>query len=455
MPPDGTAPKGVLRSPVFHNFNICYRDREEFEVVAFTATQIPNIEGRRYPASLAGRLYPDGIPIHPEEELPELVREFEVNEVVFSYSDVSYDHVGGRSAIVNACGADFVLLGPKRTMLRAQVPVIAVCAVRTGSGKSQTTRRVVSLLQIWGRKVVVVRHPMPYGNLEEQAIQRFASFEDLDSYSCTMEEREEYEPHIERGIVVYGGVDYGAILKRVEKEAEIIVWDGGNNDLPFLRPDLHIVLVDPHRPGDELAYYPGEANLRMADAVIINKVNTARPEDLEVVRRNVKMVNPDAPVIEAASPISVADPELIRGRRVLVVEDGPSVTHGDMEYGAAWLAAKKFGASKIVDPRPFAVGSMKQTFRRYSHLKEVLPAMGYSGEQIKELEDTINAADCDLVLSGTPINLERLLDVEKTIVRVRYELQEIGRPNLEEVLGDFLEKMEISSVSGRVNPTSG
>lgn len=410
-------------------------------MVAITATQIPNIEGRRYPPSLAGRLYPEGIPIHPEEELERLIREFDVDEVVFSYSDVSYEHVGKRSAVANACGADFVLLGPDRTMLKADVPVIAVCAVRTGSGKSQSTRRVASILQARGRKVVVVRHPMPYGNLEKQAVQRFASFEDLDRYECTIEEREEYEPHIDRGIVVYAGVDYEAILREVEKEAEIILWDGGNNDLPFFRPDLHIVVADPHRPGDEVSYYPGEANLRMADVVIINKVDTARPEDVEKVRANVESLNPEAYVIEAASPISVADPDPIRGKRVLAVEDGPTLTHGDMEYGAAWLAAKKFGASRIVDPRPFAVGSIKETFETYPHLREVLPAMGYGIEQIRELEETINAAECDLVLSGTPVDLRRVLKVEKPVVRVRYELHEIGRPNLEEVLEEFLEEV--------------
>ncbi len=328
-------------------------------------------------------------------------------------------------------------------MLKAKVPVIAVCAVRTGSGKSQTARKVASLLQTWGRKVVVIRHPMAYGNLEEQAVQRFASFEDLEKYDCTMEEREEYEPHIDRGIVVYAGVDYGAILREAEKEAQIIIWEGGNNDLPFLKTDLHIVLVDPHRPGDELSYYPGEANLRMADAIIINKVNTARPEDLEVVRRSVEMTNPEASLIEAASPISVDEAETIQGKRVLVVEDGPTLTHGDMEYGAAWLAAKKFGAAEIVDPRPSAVGSIHEAFRKYTHLKEVLPAMGYGGEQLKDLEDTINATESDLVLSGTPVDLSRILKVKRPIVRVGYELQEIGRPNLEEVLGDFLERIDV------------
>ncbi len=327
-------------------------------------------------------------------------------------------------------------------MLKASTPIISVCAVRTGSGKSQTTRRVASQLQTWGRKVVIVRHPMPYGNLAEQAVQRFATFEDLDRQKCTIEEREEYEPHIERNIVVYAGVDYGAILKEAEKEAEIILWDGGNNDLPFYRPDLHIVLVDPHRPGDELTYYPGEANLRMADVVVINKVNTAKSEDLEVVMRNVGQANPDARVVQAASPITVSEEEPIPGKRVLVVEDGPTLTHGDMAYGAAWLAAKKFGAATIVDPRPYAVGSIKRAFKKYAHLREVLPAMGYGKKQIRELADTINAADCDLVLSGTPIDLGRVLKAEKPIIRVRYELQEIGRPNLEEVLGEFLEKTD-------------
>ncbi len=411
-------------------------------MVAFTATQIPNIEDRRYPSNLAGALYPEGIPIHPEEDLEGLIHDLAVDEVVFSYSDVSYEHVGKRSAVVNAAGADFVLLGPRRTMLKASTPIISVCAVRTGSGKSQTTRRVASQLQTWGRKVVIVRHPMPYGNLAEQAVQRFATFEDLDRQKCTIEEREEYEPHIERNIVVYAGVDYGAILKEAEKEAEIILWDGGNNDLPFYRPDLHIVLVDPHRPGDELTYYPGEANLRMADVVVINKVNTAKSEDLEVVMRNVGQANPDARVVQAASPITVSEEEPIPGKRVLVVEDGPTLTHGDMAYGAAWLAAKKFGAATVVDPRPYAVGSIKRAFKKYAHLREVLPAMGYGKKQIRELADTINAADCDLVLSGTPIDLGRVLKAEKPIIRVRYELQEIGRPNLEEVLGEFLEKTD-------------
>ncbi len=407
-------------------------------MVAFTATQIPNIEGRRYPASLAGSLYPEGIPIRGEEELPALIREHDVDLVVFAYSDVSYEYVGHRSALVHAAGADFLLMGPKRTMLEAAVPVVAVCAVRTGAGKSQTSRRVASILQDRGKKVVVVRHPMPYGNLEIQAVQRFASLEDLDRYETTLEEREEYEPHLERGIVVYAGVDYGAILEKVQREAEVILWDGGNNDLPFYRPDLHIVLVDPHRPGQELSSYPGEANLRRADVVIVNKVETARPEDVALVRANVDAVNPAAQVIEAASPITVSDPQLVKGKRVLVVDDGPTLTHGGMPYGAAWLAAKQYGAASVVDPRPHAVGSIKDVFERYPHLEEVLPAMGYGEDQLEELEATINACECDLVLSGTPVDLGRLIQVTKPLLRVRYELQERGKPTLDEILDAFL-----------------
>ncbi len=438
MPPDGTASEGSLRSPGFHNFNLGFRDRDAYEVVAFTATQIPNIEGRRYPASLAGRLYPEGIPIRGEEELPALIREHDVDLVVFAYSDVSYEYVGHRSALVHAAGADFLLMGPDRTMLEAAVPVIAVCAVRTGAGKSQTSRRVASILLDRGKKVVVVRHPMPYGNLETQAVQRFASLEDLDRYETTLEEREEYEPHLERGIVVFAGVDYGAILEKAQREAEIILWDGGNNDLPFYRPDLHIVLVDPHRPGQELSSYPGEANLRRADVVIVNKVETARSEDVALVRANVDAVNPAAQVIEAASPITVSDPKLVKGKRVLVVEDGPTLTHGGMPYGAAWLAAKQYGAASVVDPRPHAVGTIKDVFERYPHLKEVLPAMGYGEDQLKELEATINGCECDLVLSGTPVDLGRLIQITKPLLRVRYELQERGKPTLDEILDAFL-----------------
>jgi predicted GTPase len=438
VPPDGTAPEGSLRSPGFHNFNVGFRDREAYEVVAFTATQIPNIEGRRYPASLAGSLYSEGIPIRSEEDLPSLIQRHEVDLVVFAYSDVSYEYVGRRSALVHAAGADFLLMGPDRTMVKASVPVIAVCAVRTGAGKSQTSRRVASILLDRGRKVVVVRHPMPYGNLEMQAVQRFASFEDLDRYETTLEEREEYEPHLERGIVVYAGVDYAAILEKAQEEADVILWDGGNNDLPFYRPDLHIVLVDPHRPGQEVSSYPGEANLRRADVVIVNKIQTARPEDVALVRANIDAVNPAAQVIEAASPITVSDPKLVKGKRVLVVDDGPTLTHGDMPYGAAWLAAKQYGAASIADPRPHAVGTIKQVFERYPHLEEVLPAMGYGEDQLKELEATINACDCDLVLSGTPVDLERLIQVRQPLLRVRYELQEMGKPSLDEVLDAFL-----------------
>ncbi len=436
--PDGIAPEGGLRGPGFHNFNVGFRDQDAYEVVAFTATQIPNIEGRRYPASLAGGLYPKGIPIRPEEELPALIQAEAVDLVVFAYSDVSYDYLGHRSALVHAAGADFLLMGPKETMLEAAVPVIAVCAVRTGAGKSQTSRRIASLLLERGRKVVVVRHPMPYGNLESQVVQRFASFEDLDRYETTLEEREEYEPHLERGIVVYAGVDYGAILQKAQEEADVILWDGGNNDLPFYRPDLHIVLVDPHRPGQEVSSYPGEANLRRADVVIVNKVQTARPEDVALVRANVDAVNPAAQVIEAASPITVSDPELVKGKRVLVVDDGPTLTHGGMRYGAAWLAAKQYGAASVVDPRPHAVGTIKEVFERYPHLEEVLPAMGYGEDQLKELEATINACECDLILSGTPVDLGRLIRVNQPLLRVRYELQEIGRPTLDEILDAFL-----------------
>ena len=438
MPPDGTAPEGSLRGPVFHNFNVGFRDQDGYEVVAFTATQIPNIEGRRYPASLAGRLYPEGIPIRPEEELPALIRKHDVDLVVFAYSDVSYDYVGHRSALVHAEGADFLLMGPNRTMLDAEVPVVAVCAVRTGAGKSQTSRRVASLLLERGRKVVVVRHPMPYGNLELQAVQRFASLEDLDRYETTLEEREEYEPHLERGIVVYAGVDYGAILEKAQEEADVILWDGGNNDLPFYRPDLHIVLVDPHRPGQEVSSYPGEANLRRADVVIVNKVQTARPEDVALVRANVDAVNPAAQVIEAASPITVSDPKLVKGKRVLAVDDGPTLTHGGMPYGAAWLAAKQYGAASVVDPRPHAVGSIKEVFERYPHLEEVLPALGYGEDQLRELEATINGCECDLILSGTPVDLGRLIHVTRPLLRVRYELQERGKPTLDEILDAFL-----------------
>ncbi|MEM3396257.1 MAG: cyclic 2,3-diphosphoglycerate synthase [Thermoplasmata archaeon] len=422
----------------FHDFNTYFRDNEEYEVVAFTATQIPDIEGRKYPAELAGKLYPDGIPIYGEENLPKLIKEKGVDEVVFSYSDVSHEYVMHRASIAMANGAGFRLIPPKITMLKAAVPVIAVCAVRTGAGKSQTTRRVAKILQQMGKKVVVVRHPMPYGDLKEQAVQRFASYEDLDKHKCTIEEREEYEPHIDNGIVVYAGVDYEKILRQAEKECDVLLWDGGNNDIPFYKPDLHIVVADPHRPGHEAKYHPGEANLRMADVVIINKVDTASPDNVEAVKASIREMNPDADIIEAGSPISTDYPEMIRGKSVLVVEDGPTLTHGEMKYGAGTIAAKRFGAKEIVDPEPYAVGSIKKTFKKYPHLKNLLPAMGYGKTQIQELQETINKIPCDLVVSGTPINLERVMKVNKPIIRVRYELDEIGRPNLEDMIKTYL-----------------
>ncbi len=418
----------------FHNFNVAFRANPRYRVVAFTATQIPNIEGRVYPPELAGDLYPEGIPIYPESELPHLIRTLQVEQVIFAYSDVSHQYVMDRASQVLAAGADFRLMGPQATMLRSSKPVVAVAAVRTGCGKSQTTRRVAQLLQGWGHRVVVVRHPMPYGNLVEQAVQRFATFDDLDRYHCTIEEREEYEPHLVRGMVVYAGVDYERILRQAEAEADVILWDGGNNDLPFFRPDVHIVVADPHRPGHEMTYYPGEANARLADAFVINKVDTAEPEHVLTVRENLRHLQPEAVVIEAASPIFVDDPAAIRGRRVLVVEDGPTLTHGEMAYGAGFVAARRFGASEIVDPRPYAVGSIRETYAKYPTTGAVLPAMGYGEAQIRELEATINRAEADLVIVATPINLTRLIRVNKPVQRVRYELQEIGRPTLEDVL---------------------
>jgi predicted GTPase len=421
----------------FHNFNVVFREDDAYEVVAFTATQIPGIVGRKYPPSLAGKWYPEGIPIFDEEDLPQLIYRFRADMCVFSYSDISYEDLMHRASIANAAGADFVLLGTRDTMLESTVPVIAVTAVRTGAGKSQTTRKIASILQARGKRVVVVRHPMPYGVLEDQAVERFATYEDLEKNKTTIEEREEYEPHLERGIVVFAGVDYEKIPRAAEQEADVIVWDGGNNDTPFFKPNLHIVLLDPHRPGDELRYYPGETNLRMADVAIVNKMDTASPENVELVKRHAVEVNPNVTIVEAASPITVVDPEPVRNKRALVVEDGPTVTHGQMAYGAAYIAAKRFGASEIVDPRPFAVGSIKATFKKYPHLQNVLPAMGYGDKQIRELEQTIEAAACDVVLSGTPVDLRRLVKVSKPILRVRYELDEIGRPNLEDVLKDW------------------
>jgi predicted GTPase len=418
----------------FHNFNVAFRDNPSYEVVAFTATQIPNIEERRYPAQLAGHLYPEGIPIHAERELVDLIRRHEVDEVVFAYSDVPHEHVMHEASQVLVAGADFRLMGLGSTAIRSSRPVVAVCAVRTGCGKSQTTRHVCGVLQQMGSRVVVIRHPMPYGDLAAQAVQRFATYEDLERNRCTVEEREEYEPHIDRGVVVYAGVDYERVLHQAEDEADIVVWDGGNNDLPFLRPDLHITVADPHRPGHEFGYHPGEANLRAADVVVINKIDTAAPEGVNQVRETVRSVNPAAIVVDAASPIFVENAEAIRGRRVLVIEDGPTLTHGEMAYGAGVVAARKFGAAELVDPRPYAAGSIGAVFERYPHVGPLLPAMGYGEDQVRELEETINAAPCDLVLAATPIDLCRILNVRHPMARVRYELQVIGQPTLEEIL---------------------
>ncbi len=421
----------------FHNFNVYFRDNNEYEVVAFTATQIPDIEGRVYPPELAGKLYPQGIPILSEDDLVSIIRDKNVDEVVFAYSDISHEYIGHRAAIVNGAGADFVLMGPKRTMLKAKVPVIAICAVRTGCGKSQTTRRVSQILRAKRKKVVAVRHPMPYGDLRKQIVQRFEKYVDLETHHCTIEEREEYEPHLDLGNIVYAGVDYGAILEQAEKEADIILWDGGNNDTSFYRPDLLIVVTDPHRAGNELTYYPGETNLRTADVIIINKEETAERENIEKVRQNIREVNPDAVMIDAASPLFVDNPEVIRNKRVLVIEDGPTLTHGGMKYGAGVMAAEKYGASEIVDPRPWVKGTIAETFQKYPGIGPLLPAMGYDEQQVKDLEETIDSVDCDAVVIGTPIDLSRVVKIKKPVTRVRYKLQEIGEPTLEDVLKDF------------------
>ena len=420
----------------FHNFNVAFRQDGRYEVVAFTAEQIPNIDHRHYPPELAGALYPQGIPIYPEVELERLITLFKVQQVILAYSDLSHSFVMDQASRVLATGADFRLMGPSSTMLKAQVPVISVCAVRTGSGKSQTTRRVTDILRAAGKRVVVVRHPMPYGNLAAQISQRFATLADLDLHQCTLEEREEYEPHLERGLIVYAGVDYEVILYQAEREADVIVWDGGNNDLSFYASDLLIVVADSHRPGHERSYYPGQVNLRLAQAIVINKVDTAAPQAIEVVRANIATLNPQAVVIEAASPITLARPQDIRHKRVLVVEDGPTLTHGEMAYGAGWVAARRYGAAEIVDPQPYAVGTIADTYRRYK-MGPVLPAMGYSAMQVSELEQTINNTPCDLVLVATPIDLARLIKIDHPFQRVGYELQEIGRPNLEDVLVPF------------------
>ena len=427
----------------FHNFNTFFRANNEYEVVAFTAAQIPDIEDRRYPAELAGEFYPDGIPIYHQVQLENLINELKVDSCVFSYSDVPNQYVMRMSARVNAAGANFMLLSPKHTMVKSTKPVISVCATRTGCGKSQTSRKIVQELMAKGLKVVAIRHPMPYGNLAEQKVQRFATLDDLVKHKCTIEEMEEYEPHIVRGNVIYAGIDYEAILRAAEIDpdgCDIILWDGGNNDFSFYEPDLLITVADPHRAGAELTYYPSEINLLNADVIIINKIETANPEDIQVVRQNIEKVNPDAVVIDGASPIRIEKPEVIRGKRVLVVEDGPTLTHGEMKIGAGTVAAQKFGASEMVDPRPYAVGKLAKTFRIYPNIGTLLPAMGYGEEQVKDLEETINATDCDSVIIATPIDLNRILKINKPTTRVMYDLEEIGYPKLSDILDEFVEK---------------
>jgi predicted GTPase len=418
----------------FHNFNVFFRDNQDYEVVAFTATQIPDIEGRTYPAKLAGSLYPQGIPIEAESDLVRLIKKKNVDQVVFAYSDVPHEVVMHKASTVLAAGADFRLMGPKSTQIKSSKPLVSICAVRTGSGKSQTTRRVSLILRDMGFKVAAIRHPMPYGDLVKQAVQRYADYSDLDKNECTIEEREEYEPHLDNGVIVYAGVDYEAILRQAEQEVDIVLWDGGNNDFPFYVSDLQIVVADPHRPGHEISYHPGETNARCADVFVINKVDTANREDVIRVRENLRAINPNAIVIEGASPLFVDDPAAIQGKRVLVVEDGPTLTHGEMSYGAGWVAARRFGASEIVDPRPYAVGSIKATYEKYPTTGAVLPAMGYGEHQTRELEETIRNADVDMVIIGTPIDLTRIIKIDKPSQRVRYELQEIGQPTLEDIL---------------------
>ena len=427
----------------FHNFNTYFRDNELYNVVAFTAAQIPDIDGRKYPSELAGKLYPSGIPIFSEDDLPKLIKDLKAVDCVFAYSDVPYQRVMSVSAVVNAAGANFILLGWKETMVKSTKPVIAVGAIRTGCGKSQTSRRVIELLMAKGLKVVAVRHPMPYGNLVDQKVQRFAVVSDLAKHKCTVEEMEEYEPHVVRGNVIYAGVDYEAILRAAEKDpsgCDVILWDGGNNDFPFFNPDLMITVTDPHRAGHELRYYPGEVTLRIADVVVINKMDSSSPEDIQTVRESIELVAPKAIVIDGASPIKVDDPSVIKGKRVLVVEDGPTLTHGEMKLGAGIIAARKFGAAELIDPRPFTVGKMSETFEKYPNIGTLLPAMGYGDQQLKDLETTINNTDCDSVVIGTPIDLNRIIKIKKPNTRVYYDLQEIGNPNLEEVINDFVKK---------------
>ena len=427
----------------FHNFNTYFRDNVQYKVVAFTAAQIPDIFGRKYPAELAGKLYPEGIPIFDESELTELIHKQKVDDCVFSYSDVPYNRVMGVSAIVNAAGANFVLLGTRDTQIKSSKPVIAVGAVRTGCGKSQTSRRIIELLMEKGLKVVAVRHPMPYGDLNAQKVQRFAVLSDLEKHKCTVEEMEEYEPHVVRGNVIYAGVDYEAILRAAENDpdgCDVILWDGGNNDFPFYVSDLTVTVTDPHRAGHELSYYPGEVTLRIADVVVINKIDSADPASIQIVRESIEKVNPKAIVVDGASPIKVDDPSLIRGKRVLVVEDGPTLTHGEMKLGAGIVAARKFGAAELVDPRPFTVGKLSETFRIYPNIGTLLPAMGYGAEQLKDLETTINNTDCDSVIIATPIDLNRIIKIKKPNTRVYYDLQEIGKPDLRYILDDFVRK---------------
>lgn len=418
----------------FHNFNVFFRDNKDYEVIAFTATQIPNIESRRYPSELAGSLYPKGIAIYPESKLIELIKKNNIEQVIFAYSDVPHQYVMSKASEVLAAGADFRLMGLHSTQIKSSKPVVSVCAVRTGSGKSQTTRRVSLDLIKLGYKVAAIRHPMPYGDLVKQKVQRFATYADLDKNDCTIEEREEYEPHLDNGVIVYAGVDYGAILKQAEKEVDIVLWDGGNNDFSFYVSDLAIVVVDPHRPGHESSYHPGETNVRLADVFVINKVDTANPENVISVRENIRRLNPSAQIIEAASPLFVDNPEAIQGKRVLVIEDGPTLTHGEMAYGAGWVAARRFGAAQIVDPRPFAVGAIKATYQKYPNTGPILPAMGYGDDMVHDLEKTINGSDVDLVISATPIDLTRIIKVNKPLQRVRYELQELGQPTLMDLL---------------------
>ncbi|MEO0168622.1 MAG: cyclic 2,3-diphosphoglycerate synthase [candidate division WOR-3 bacterium] len=421
----------------FHNFNVFFRENDAYEVVGFTATQIPDIEGRVYPPELAGERYPKGIPIYPEEDLEKLIKEKDVDLVVFAYSDVSHEYVMSRASRAMACGASFMLLGPKDTMLKSKKPVVAVGAIRTGCGKSQTSRRVADILKSYGKKVAVVRHPMPYGDLRKQVVQKFETYEDLDKYNVTVEEREEFEPHLDRGNIVFAGVDYGKILEEAEKVGDVILWDGGNNDFPFFKPDLFIVVTDPHRAGHELKYHPGETNLRMADVIVINKIDSANLENINVLRKNIMEANPKATVIEAASPIFVENYEMIKGKRVLCIEDGPTTTHGEMKFGAAYIAALKFGAKEIIKPYEYAIGSIKKAMETWG-VVDVLPALGYSPKQIEELQEVINSCPADIVISATPINLSRVVKTDKPILRVRYELQEIGKPTLEDVIRERL-----------------